>query len=198
MIELFLSFLKIGTFTFGGGYGMISVVRDEVLKNGWLTDSEFMDMIAVSESTPGPMAVNIATFVGASQAGFPGALVATFGVILPSFIIILLLAALIKNFLKFAGVNAFLSGVRPAVVALIISTGVILGLNALFAVSSFASSPAPDFRAIAILTLLCSVHFIYKRIKKSVPPPIMMILFSALAGIAMYSFRVTVPIQTTP
>lgn len=188
MIELFLSFLKIGTFTFGGGYGMISVVRDEVLKNGWLTDSEFMDMIAVSESTPGPMAVNIATFVGASQAGFPGALVATFGVILPSFIIILLLAALIKNFLKFAGVNAFLSGVRPAVVALIISTGVILGLNTLFAVSSVASSPAADFRAIIILTLLCSVHFIYKRVKKSAPPPVMMILFSALAGIAMYSF----------
>ena len=188
MIELFLSFLKIGTFTFGGGYGMISVVRDEVLKNGWLTDSEFMDMVAVSESTPGPMAVNIATFVGASQAGFPGALVATFGVILPSFIIILLLAAIIKNFLKFAGVNAFLSGVRPAVVALILSTGVILGLNTLFAVSSFASSPTPDFRAIIILALLCLVHFIYKRVKKSAPPPIMMILFSALAGIAMYSF----------
>lgn len=188
MIELFLSFLKIGTFTFGGGYGMISVVRYEVLKNGWLTDAEFMNMVAVSESTPGPMAVNIATFVGASQAGFPGALVATFGVILPSFIIILLLAAIIKNFLKFAGVNAFLSGVRPAVVALILSTGVILGLNTLFAVSSFASSPTPDFRAIIILALLCLVHFIYKRVKKSAPPPIMMILFSALAGIAMYSF----------
>lgn len=188
MIELFLSFLKIGTFTFGGGYGMISVVRDEVINNGWLTDSEFMDMIAVSESTPGPMAVNIATFVGASQAGFPGALVATFGVILPSFIIILLLAAAVRNLLKYAGVNAFLTGVRPAVIAMILSTGVILGLNALFAVSSVASTPAADFRAIIILALLCSVHFIYKRIKKSAPPPIMMILFSALAGIAMYSF----------
>lgn len=188
MIELFLSFLKIGTFTFGGGYGMVSVVRDEVINNGWLTDSEFMDMIAVSESTPGPMAVNIATFVGASQAGFPGALVATFGVILPSFIIILLLAAAVRNLLKYAGVNAFLTGVRPAVIAMILSTGVILGLNTLFAVSSFASTPAADFRAIIILALLCLVHFIYKRIKKSAPPPIMMILFSALAGIAMYSF----------
>lgn len=188
MIELFLSFLKIGAFTFGGGYGMISVVRDEVIRNGWLTDAEFMDMVAVSESTPGPMAVNIATFVGASQAGFPGALIATFGVILPSFIIILLLAALIKNFLKFAGVNAFLSGIRPAVVAMILSTGILLGLNTLFAVSSFASLPAPDFRAIIILALLCFVHFIYKRIKKTSPPPVMMILFSALAGMLMYGF----------
>lgn len=188
MIELFLSFLKIGTFTFGGGYGMVSVVRDEVINNGWLTDSEFMDMIAVSESTPGPMAVNIATFVGASQAGLPGALVATFGVILPSFIIILLLAAAVRNLLKYAGVNAFLTGVRPAVIAMILSTGVILGLNTLFAVSSVASTPAADFRAIIILALLCLVHFIYKTIKKSAPPPVMMILFSALAGIAMYSF----------
>lgn len=186
MIRLFLSFLKIGAFTFGGGYGMISVVRDEVINNGWLTDSEFMDMIAVSESTPGPMAVNIATFVGASQAGFPGALLATFGIILPSFIIILLLAAAVRNLLKYAGVNAFLTGVRPAVIAMILSTGILLGFKTLFTLSS--SLPAPDFRAVMIAAILCTAHFIYKRVKKSVPPPIMMILFSAVLGILLYGF----------
>ena len=84
-LTLFWNFLMIGTLSFGGGYGMISLVREVVLGHGWLTESEFLSFIAVSESTPGPLAVNMATFIGSSQAGLPGALVATLGVVLPCF-----------------------------------------------------------------------------------------------------------------
>ena len=88
-LELFLHFLKIGAVSFGGGYGMISLIRETVLENGWLTENEFLSFIAVSESTPGPLAVNMATFIGSSQGGVAGSFFATLGVILPSFIIIL-------------------------------------------------------------------------------------------------------------
>ena len=112
---LFLTFLKIGAFTFGGGYGMVSLVRETVISNGWLTESEFLNFIAVSESTPGPLAVNMATFIGSTQGGILGSFLATLGVVLPSFIIILLIAAVLKNLMKYAGVNAVLGGVRPCV-----------------------------------------------------------------------------------
>lgn len=105
-LTLFWNFLMIGTLSFGGGYGMISLVREVVLGHGWLTESEFLSFIAVSESTPGPLAVNMATFIGSSQAGLPGALVATLGVVLPSFVIILLVAAVLRSVLRYAGVQA--------------------------------------------------------------------------------------------
>ena len=92
-LKLFLTFLEIGAVSFGGGYGMISLIREKVLLNGWLSEAEFLSFIAVSESTPGPLAVNMATFIGASQGGVLGALCATLGVVLPSFFIILLIAA---------------------------------------------------------------------------------------------------------
>lgn len=117
LLELFWNFLVIGAVSFGGGYGMISLVRETVLGHGWLTESEFLSFIAVSESTPGPLAVNMATFIGASQAGLAGSLAATVGVVLPSFVIILLIAAALHSLMKYAGVNAFLAGVRPCVVA---------------------------------------------------------------------------------
>ena len=98
--KLFLTFLEIGAVCFGGGYGMISLIREKVLLNGWLTEEEILNMIAISESTPGPLAVNMATFIGNSQGGLLGAFLATFGVVLPSFIVILLIASLINNLLK--------------------------------------------------------------------------------------------------
>ena len=100
LIDLFLSFAKIGLFTFGGGYAMISLIRDVVLSYGWLDDEMLTYMIAVSESTPGPIMVNLATYVGSTRAGLPGALVAVLAVTLPSFIIILLVTAFLKTALK--------------------------------------------------------------------------------------------------
>ena len=87
IFHLFLTFLKIGAVSFGGGYGMIPLIQEEVIANGWMTTNEFLNFIAVAESTPGPIAVNMATFIGAGQFGFAGALVATLGVILPAFLI---------------------------------------------------------------------------------------------------------------
>ena len=139
-LKLFLTFLEIGAVSFGGGYGMISLIREKVLLNGWLSEAEFLSFIAVSESTPGPLAVNMATFIGASQGGVLGAFCATLGVVLPSFFIILLIAALIHDLLKYAGVEAFLSGVRPCVVALILSTAFTMGLSTLLGISTAAET----------------------------------------------------------
>lgn len=185
-LKLFLTFLEIGAVSFGGGYGMVSLIREKVLINGWLTESGFLDIVAVSESTPGPLAINMATFVGSSQGGFLGALTATLGVVLPSFIIILVIAAVIKGLMKYAGVQAFLSGVRPCVVALIISTAITVGLSSLFAIKTVKSAPSADFGALAIFAVLVIFALIFKRIKKKAPSPILMIVLSAGLGVLFY------------
>ena len=183
-LTLFWNFLMIGTLSFGGGYGMISLVREVVLGHGWLTESEFLSFIAVSESTPGPLAVNMATFIGSSQAGLPGALAATLGVVLPSFVIILLVAAVLRSVLRYAGVQAVLDGVRPCVVAMILATAVTMGLSTLggYAAGRFA----PDSRSIAVFVLLGLVHCGYKKIRQKAPSPIGMILLSAVLGIVFW------------
>ena len=164
---LFLTFLKIGAFTFGGGYGMVSLVRETVISNGWLAESEFLNFIAVSESTPGPLAVNMATFIGSTQGGILGSFLATLGVVLPSFVIILLIAAVLKNLMKYAGVNAFLSGVRPCVIAMILATAIGMAVSTLLGFTDTHSSLAPDLRSILVFAVLWLTHFEYKRIKKT-------------------------------
>ena len=99
-LDLFLGFLKVGCFAFGGAYGAIPLIRDVVMSYGWLSDEMLTYMIAVSESTPGPIMVNLATYIGSSQAGFLGAVIDTFAVVLLSFLIILLITDLLKNALK--------------------------------------------------------------------------------------------------
>ena len=185
-LKLFLTFLEIGAVSFGGGYGMISLIREKVLLNGWLSEAEFLSFIAVSESTPGPLAVNMATFTGASQGGVLGALCATLGVVLPSFFIILLIAALIHDLLKYAGVEAFLSGVRPCVVALILSTALTMGLSTLLGISTAAEMPSPAWRGIGILAILAGVRLIWQKARGKAPSPIGMILLSAVLGAVLY------------
>lgn len=185
-LRLFLTFLEIGAVSFGGGYGMISLIREKVLGYGWLTEEEFLSFIAVSESTPGPLAVNMATFIGSSQGGFPGALCATLGVVLPSFCIILLIAALMRNLLKYAGVNAALGGIRPAVVGLILGTALTMALGTLFGFSAVGDSVVPDWRGLAILGILLVLHVLCRRFRHRQPSPILMILLSAGLGILLY------------
>ena len=175
-LKLFLTFLEIGAVSFGGGYGMISLIREKVLLNGWLSEAEFLSFIAVS----------VATFIGASQGGVPGALCATLGVVLPSFFIILLIAALIHDLLKYAGVEAFLSGVRPCVVALILSTAFTMGLSTLLGISTAAETPSPAWRGICILAILAGVRLIWQKARGKAPSPIGMILFSAVLGALLY------------
>ncbi len=184
--ELFWNFLVIGAVSFGGGYGMISLVRETVLSNGWLTESEFMSFIAVSESTPGPLAVNMATFIGSSQGGIFGAFMATLGVVLPSFVIILIIAAALKNLLKYAGVNAVLSGIRPCIVAMIIATAISMGLNTLFGFVDIKSAMSPDYKSIIIFLMLIGVSFFVKKIWKKKLSPILMIVLSAVLGIIFW------------
>ncbi len=185
-LRLFLTFLEIGAVSFGGGYGMISLIREKVLGYGWLTEEDFLSFIAVSESTPGPLAVNMATFIGSSQGGFPGALCATLGVVLPSFCIILLIAALMRNLLKYAGVNAALGGIRPAVVGLILGTALTMALGTLFGFSAVGDSVVPDWRGLAILGILLVLHALCRRFRHRPPSPILMILLSAGLGILLY------------
>lgn len=185
-LRLFLTFLEIGAVSFGGGYGMISLIREKVLGYGWLTEEDFLSFIAVSESTPGPLAVNMATFIGSSQGGFPGALCATLGVVLPSFCIILLIAALMRNLLKYAGVNTALGGIRPAVVGLILGTALTMALGTLFGFSAVGDSVVPDWRGLAILGILLVLHALCRRFRHRPPSPILMILLSAGLGILLY------------
>ena len=185
-LRLFLNFLMFVALSFGGGYGMVSLVRERVLSNGWLTENEFLNFIAVSESTPGPLAVNMATFIGSTQGGILGSFVATLGVVLPSFLIILLIASALKNLMKYAPVNAFLSGVRPCVVAMILATALSMALSTLFGLTDLQAGFAPDLRSIAVFAMLGATHLICKIIRKTAPSPILMILFSAGLGILFW------------
>lgn len=186
-LKLFLVFFEIGLFTFGGGYAMISLIRDKTLSLGWLTEDELLNMIAISESTPGPIAVNMATFVGSTQGGILGSLAATLGVVLPSFIIILLVCAAIHNFLKYKGVQAFLRGVRPCVVALILATAVTMALSTLLNFTTFAAGIIPDVKGMIILAILVAFALVFKNARKKKPSPILMIFISAGLGILLYS-----------
>ena len=188
LLELFLTFFYIGITTFGGGYAMIPLVREQVIANGWLTEAEFLNMIAVAESTPGPIAVNMATFIGADQAGIAGSALATLGVVLPSFIIILLISSVIKNFLKYKAVNAFLGGVRPVVVGLITATAATMFLSNLFGISTISSKPSIDLPGIIIFAIIVSIAFVWKKIKNKKPSPIVMILISAALGMLICPF----------
>lgn len=187
LLELFLTFFEIGALTFGGGYAMIPFVREQVLLHGWLTEEELLNMIAVSESTPGPIAVNMATFVGSNEAGILGSACATLGVVLPSFIIILIVASLLKNFLKYNGVKAFLSGVRPCVVSLILGTAITLFLSVLLGIGGGDFTPNIDLKGIIIFAIVIATATIYKKIKGKKPSPILMIAISACLGMVLYS-----------
>ena len=186
-LQLFLTFFEIGLFTFGGGYAMISLIRDKALALGWLTETELLNMIAVSESTPGPIAVNMATFVGSTQGGILGSVVATLGVVLPSFLIILLICAVLRNFLKYKGVQAFLKGVRPCVVALLLATAITMALSTLLRFTTVWGGFSPDGKAILILCILVGIAFLSKKLFGKKPSPIPMILISAGLGMLLYS-----------
>ena len=130
-LQLFLSFLQIGMFSFGGGYAAMPLIQGQVVTlHGWLTMSEFTDLITISQMTPGPIAVNSATFVGMKIAGIPGAIVATAGCILPSCVIVTILARLYLKYRNLDLLQGVLKSLRPAVVAMIASAGILILKNA--------------------------------------------------------------------
>ena len=185
-LTLFLTFLKIGAVSFGGGYAMISLIREDCLSNSWLTEEELLNFIAVAESTPGPIAVNMATFVGSSQGGFWGALLATLGVVLPSFIIIILIATLLTKMLKYAGVKATLGGIRPAIVGMIMATATTMFLSVIFKVQTIDSSFIFDLKSLLIFAIICGIYFSYSKWKKKAFSPILLIILSGILGVFLF------------
>lgn len=189
-LKLFLTFLKIGAVSFGGGYGMIPLMREEVLGNGWLTEDTFINFIAVSESTPGPIAVNMATFIGSSQGGILGAFLATLGVVLPAFLIILLVSAVFKKLLKFAGVQATLGGIRPAVVGLIMATAVTMFISTIFNITTIGDKFVFDYKGLIIFAIIAVLYFVLLKVKNKKLSPILIILISAGLGLIMYGLPI--------
>ena len=183
-LYLFFEFFKIGLFTFGGGYAMIPLVREVVLNYNWLTEDEFISFLGVCESTPGPIAINMATFVGSSQAGFLGSLLASIGVILPSLIIIII-AAIFHKLMKNKYVQYFLGGIKPVAIGLICSSGIILLMKSVGyeSLETFNFS----FRPLAIIAVLLILLAIYKFIFKKKINTIAFIAIAAVLGLAICS-----------
>ena len=184
-IDLLIGFLKVGLFSFGGAYGAIPLIRDVVLSHGWIGEEMLAYMIAVSESTPGPIMVNLATYVGSSRAGFAGAVIATAAVVLPSFIIILLIMALLKKALKNPYVQAVLRGLKPCMIGIILATGVFMILQH---ITGGTGEISADIRSLAMTVILGGIYFGSRKVLKKGISPIGLICLSALAGVIAYGF----------
>ena len=186
--ELFYVFFLIGLFTFGGGYAMIPMIQDQVVGRGWLSDSQLTNFIAISETTPGPFAINISTFIGSRMGGILGAVCSTVGVILPSLIIIMIIALILSKFLNNRYVKGALNGVKPVVVALISATAIVFLVKmVLFQGNAlFSQQLSFDRAAVTLLFILASFVIIYKINKKKSLNPILLLLLSAALGIVLF------------
>ena len=185
--ELFYTFFLVGLFTFGGGYAMIPMIEEQVLSKGWISQSALQDFIAISEITPGPFAINISTFVGNSVGGVLGAFCATLGVILPSFIIILIIAALLKHFMKNRFVKAGINGIKPTVLALLASTVIIFFIqNVFFNNGKIGSNYFFDLTSLTLSITLLGLYIILKKKTKRGLGPISLLAISAVLGIILF------------
>ena len=185
-LELFFGFLKVSCFAFGGAYGAIPLIRDVVLSYGWISDETLTYMIAVSESTPGPIIVNLATYIGNTQGGLLGALVATLGVVLPCFVIIVLITAVMSKFIQNKYVQAVLRGLKPCMIGIVLATGVYMLVNNCLVREN---GIAFHWKAILITLILYGVKFLYKKIGKKKMPSITLIVAAAVVGMIVYGIR---------
>ena len=183
-LELFWSFFQVGLFSIGGGYAAMPLIQAQVVdQHGWLSLSEFIDVITISQMTPGPNGINSATFVGIKIAGIGGALVATLGCVLPSCIIVLTLAHFYFKYQSLTAVRGILNGLRPAVVAMIASAGLSILLNASFSGGVFPSSLA-DVSWIGICLFLAA----FVVLRKWKPNPIWVMLGCGILGMFLFRF----------
>lgn len=173
--EIFISLFKIGLFTFGGGYAMIALIENEyVTKRNWITKEEFLDLVAIAESTPGPIAINAATYVGYKAGGVVGAILGTLGVCLPSFIIIYIISLFLDAFLSFSLIASAFRGIQVCVIYLVISAGIKL-------LKGMKREPLGI--AIVAAVTLCMVLFSLLAVNFS---SVLYIVISALVGLAVY------------
>ena len=178
---LFLEFFKMGALTFGGGYAMIPFITETVTRHGWMTTAELIDFIAVSESTPGAFAVNISTYIGSEVGGLPGALLATFGLVLPPFLIISLIAKVYERIKKNFLVQGAMLGLKATVVGLIAATVLSVGKEIFFSqgINAAAFQSANLYISLGIFTAALFL-LLYKKMN-----PILIIAGSAVVGIVL-------------
>lgn len=180
LLELFLSFVQIGLFSVGGGYAAIPLIQNQTVElHAWLTQTEFMDLATIAEMTPGPIAVNGATFVGLKIAGIPGALTATFGCILPSLVIVSLLAWVYRRYRELPVLQSVLASLRPAVVALIFSAGLNMLLQVVFGGRTSISFDHADWAGAA---LFAAAFFALRKFRLN---PIAVMLSCGACGLAL-------------
>ena len=185
--ELFYTFFLIGLFTFGGGYAMIPLIQNMVIEKGWISEDTLTNFIAISESTPGPFAINISTFIGSTVAGPFGAVCSTLGVILPSLIIIIIVAMIINKFLKNKYVKGGLNGIIPVAISLILSTTIVLFIKLMFfGGNSLTSEFLFDKKAFALFLILGGSMILYKKVYKKSVNPILLILVAAIFGLLIF------------
>ena len=182
-LELLWSFFQIGLFSIGGGYAAMPLIEHQVVEvHPWLTMTQFVDIMTIAEMTPGPIAINSATFVGIQVAGIPGALVATVGCVLPSCVIVLFLAFLYYRFRGLNLVQGILAGLRPAVVAMIASAGLSLLILALYGERTLSGNLlSPDYVALAIFLV---AFLVLRRWKVN---PVFVMLGAGVAGVLLYA-----------
>ncbi len=182
-LKLFISFLKVGLFSFGGAYSAIPLIRDEVISQGWLTDEMLSNIIAISESTPGPIMVNLATYIGSTQGGFLGSLIATFAVVLPAFLIILLIMVLLKKLVKNRVFQAILNGLKPCIIGIILAIGAYFVFQNCFGEINGFKFSLPSL----LITLgLAIIYFGSRKFIKKGISPIILIAISAVVGIIVF------------
>ena len=182
-LDLFLGFLKVGLFSFGGAYGAIPVIREVVMANEWVTEEKFAYLLAISESTPGPIMVNTATYIGNEVGGIWGSALATFAVCLPAFIIILLLSMILKNFINNKHVQAVLDGIKPCIIGIIIATGLHMIIENCFA--NGLSLPK-NWQTFIVMVVIFVAMLVYKKLRKKAISPIMLIAVAAVTGMIVY------------
>ena len=181
LLELFLGFLEVGCFSFGGAYAAIPLIQDVVLRYGWLDEETLLYFIGVCESTPGPIMINLATYVGSSQAGILGSLLATFAVVLPAFLIILGVVAIMDKFMSNPYVKAVMAGLKPGVIGVILATGIALILG------NVAVQGKVDVQALVLTVLIAAINFGSRIVRKKKISPIPLIGISAVLGIIVCS-----------
>lgn len=203
-LELLLEFLKIGFFAFGGAYGAIPLIQEVVFSNGWMSEEMFSNMLAISESTPGPIMVNAATYIGNTKAGIFGAAVATLGVVLPAFFIVIIVVCVFQKLLQNVRVQKVLQGIKCCLMGVIIATGFSLLFSNIFDITKIKSTILEitkkdnlvssginpvigmDFQAMIILLILLFVSGGYAYKMKKPVSPLLLIAVAAVSGLIIY------------
>lgn len=186
LLELFAGFFKIGLFSFGGAYAAIPLIREVVLSYGWLTDEKLSYMIAVSESTPGSIIVNMATYIGSAQAGAAGAAIATGAVVLPAFLIVILISSLVKKVVQNELAQSALDGLKACMAGVILATGAYMILtNCIGSVQTVSV----DAAAVVMTAVLALLYFGARKVLKRGMSPIVLICLAGAAGVLVYGWK---------